>query len=80
MRMGLQLVGLYSKLGRLTVTLICLSWAGTPLTNVGKGSLVIVTAAVWGSTLMLERTTTLPRLNGPATAGVTIDRPNGAPS
>ena len=51
-----------------------------PLTNVGNGSLVIVTSAVCGSTSIFERTTTLPRLNGPATAGVTTSRPNGAPS
>ena len=51
----------------------------TPWTNVGR-PLEIVTWAVWGSTSILERTTTLPRLKGPATAGVTIDRPNGAPS
>ena len=43
---GLQLVGLNSKSGRSTVTSICLSCTGTPLTNVGNGSLVIVTAAV----------------------------------
>ena len=46
----------------------------------GNGSLVIVTAAVCGSTLILERTLTSPRLNGPATAGVTTRIPNGAPS
>jgi hypothetical protein len=29
--------------------------------------------------MILERTTTLPRLNGPALVGTTIDSPNGAP-
>src|SRR5437660_607411 len=91
---GLQLVGLNWKAGRSTVTLICLSCVGLPCTNVGKGSLVIVTAAVLGSTLIVERTVTLPRLNvgkpapwapwqlgqEPATAGVTTVIPNGAPS
>ena len=35
--------------------------------------------AVVGSTLIVARVTTLPRLNGPATAGTTIDSPYGAP-
>ena len=76
---GLQLVGLNSKPGRSTVTWSCLSWTGTPLTNCGSGSLVTVTAAVSGLTLIRERTLTSPRLNGPATAGVCTNRPNGAP-
>ena len=52
MCVGLQLVGLYSKLGRLIVTSICLSCNGTPdgamptpCTIVGS-PLVIVTWAV----------------------------------
>src|SRR6202041_1219718 len=32
-----------------------------------------------GLTVIAERTTTVPRLNGPASAGTTTDRPNGAP-
>ena len=36
--------------------------------------------AVSGSTAIRARTTTRPRLNGPATASVTIVSPNGAPS
>ena len=83
--MGLQLVGLNSKPGRSTVTFMRWSWRGItdgdlpiPWTIVGR-VLVMVTAAVCGSTLICESTTTFPRLNGPATAGVTIDRPNGAP-
>src|ERR1700722_808290 len=77
---GLQLVGLNWKPGRSIVTASSLIWAGTPLTKVGKGSLVIVTAAVDGSTLILERTVTSPRLKGPAIAGVTTEIPKGAPS
>ena len=48
------------------------------LTIVGS-ALLIVTAAVFGSTLSDERVTTLPKSNGPATVGITIERPNGAP-
>src|ERR1035438_6221502 len=58
MAIWLQLVGLNSNPGRSTATLICLSCTGTPLTNVGNGSLTIVTAAVVGSTSMRERTST----------------------
>src|SRR5580692_7123808 len=76
---GLQFVGLNVNCGRSTSTSICLSWAGTPFTNVGNGSLSIVTAAVAGFTLILERTSTSPRLKGPATAGVITSSPNGAP-
>ena len=39
-----------------------------------------MTAAVCGSTSIRDRTVTVPRLNGPATAGVTTSIPNGAPS
>jgi hypothetical protein len=41
---------------------------------------VIVRAAVAGFTSILALTITCPRLYGPATAGFTIDKPNGAPS
>jgi hypothetical protein len=40
---------------------------------------VIVNAAVSSFTSIFARTMTFPRLNGPATAGFTIDSPNGAP-
>ena len=40
-----------------------------PAAAVGSGSLLIVSAAVLRSTLIVERTTTVPRLNGGATAG-----------
>ena len=43
-------------------------------------SLVTVTCAVWGSTVILARVMIVPRLNGPAIACVTIVAPNGAPS
>src|SRR5438128_875340 len=35
--------------------------------------------AVYGLTLSVERVTTLPNLNGPASAGMTTLRPSGAP-
>ena len=41
--------------------------------------MITVTCAVFGSTNNAARTTTLPRSNGPATAGTTIERPNGPP-
>ena len=78
MDVGLQLVGLNSKPGRSMITLICPSCSGMPLSSVGIGSLVIVTDALFGSTLIAERTITFPRSNGPATAGATIERPYGA--
>src|ERR1700733_2042103 len=44
------------------------------------GSVLIVSAAVVGFTSIFALTITCPRLNGPATAGLTIDRPYGAHS
>ena len=79
-RIGLQLVGLNSKFGRSTFTITRLSCSGMPRSWVGSGSETIVTDASFGSMNSLERTVTVPRLNGPATAGLTISRPNGAPS
>ena len=76
---GLQLVGLNSKLGRSTLTSTRLSCSGMPRNWVGSGSETIVTDALFGLTNSFERTVTVPRLNGPATAGVTISSPNGAP-
>src|SRR5205823_9640688 len=64
--------------GRLTATLTLLSRIGTPPTIVGS-VLAALTRAVCGSTLMAARVTTVPRLNGPATAAIGIDRPNGPP-
>ena len=65
--------------GRLTSTLILRSRSCTPSTNCGNGSETIVSAAVVGFTAIDALTTTVPRLNGPATAGTTMLNPNGAP-
>src|ERR1019366_3849262 len=64
---------------RSIVTLTVLIRSGTPSTSCGNGSLVVVICAVFGLMAIVARTTTFPRLNGPATAGVTMDSPNGAP-
>src|ERR1035438_3075800 len=61
MAIALQLVGLNWKFGRSTVAVISLICDGMPLMNCGNGSLVIVTAAVVGSTLIVWRTVTSPR-------------------
>src|SRR5665213_1693612 len=45
----------------------------------GNASVEIVNWDVVRSTLIAARTTTVPRLNGPAIAGTAIDSPNGAP-
>ena len=74
----LQLVGLIRKPCLLICTVMPFKRSGMPLKIVGS-TLVTVTRAVYWSTLIVARVTTLPRLNGPATAGTTIDRPNGAP-
>ena len=66
--------------GRLTSTLIARNRNCTPSTNCGNGSETIVNAAVLGFTAIAAlHDPTVPRLNGPATAGVAIDRPNGSP-
>src|ERR1022692_109174 len=80
-----QSVGLKINPGRSIVTLMCLISSGIPsrMCGIAYGpvlSVVIVNSAVNGSTSIFALTTTLPRLNGPATAGVTIDNPYGAPS
>ena len=82
---GLQFVGLNVKPGRSMLTLTCLISSGIPSRIVGilygpESSVVIVSAAVVGLTSIFARTMTFPRLNGPATAGLTIDSPYGAPS
>ena len=48
--------------------------SGTPLTIVGS-TLATVTRVVLGSTLIVARVTTVPRSNGPATAGTAIENP-----
>ncbi len=81
---GVQLDGLNTNFVRLINTLTCLICNGIPSRMCGiaygpDGSVVTVNAAVIGFTSIFARTTTLPRSNGPAFAGFTIDRPNGAP-
>src|SRR4029077_2646975 len=66
--------------GRLTVTFTVCVRNGTPSIICGSGSLVTVNAEGCGSTLSAARTTTSPRLYGPAFAGTTTESPNGAPS
>ena len=51
-----------------------------PRSCVGNGFETIVTDAFSGLMNSFERTVTVPRSNGPATAGETISSPNGAPS
>ena len=81
MLIGLQLVGLNSKPGRSTVT-IC------ELFDLGGDAFDEHRDRVAGDRdrggvrvdFDARATTTLPRLKGPATAGVTTSIPNGAPS
>ena len=78
-----QLVGLIAKPGRLMLASICLIWRGIPSRILGISPVVTVTAAVVGLISIFALVTTgAPslRTNGPALVGVTIDRPNGAPS
>src|SRR5450759_5360463 len=87
---GWQLVGLNVNPGRLIVTLTCWISSGMPFRTVGilygpALSLVIVSAEVIGSTSIFALTSTqshgvpCSRSYGPAFAGLTIDRPKGAP-
>ena len=48
--------------------------SGIPLKIVGR-TLVTVTRAFSGLTVIVARVTTLPSPNGPAVAGTTIERP-----
>ena len=75
----LQFVGLNMKFGRSTVMLTERICNGIPCRIIGNGSETIRNAVVCLSTLIAARTTTVPRSNGPAIAGTTIDNPNGAP-
>ena len=84
----LQLVGLNVNPGRLIATYHVLDLQRDAVDDrrdrvrSAGGLVVIVSAAVCGSTSIFARTTTgLPswRSNGPAFAGLTIERPNGAP-
>jgi len=74
---GEQFVGLSMNPGLLRLTLTVRTRSGTPSMICGRGSEVAVTAAVFGSMSITERTTTLPRLNALEVAGVTTDRPKG---
>ena len=78
-----QLVGLNVNSLRLMSTLIVLTSSGTPSRIVGSGSLVIVSAPVFGFTAIDARVTSFSKpysplsVNGPAVVGSTIERPNG---
>ena len=85
-RQRVQLVGLNVNPGRLIVTLTCLICSGIPSRIVRDR----VRAAVVGRDRqrggvrvdfdLRAHDRLCPRSNGPAFAGLTIDRPNGAPS
>ena len=75
-----QLVGFRTKSLRFISTATLLISSGIPSRIVGNGSLLTVTCAVDGLMNNPARTTTVPRSNGPAIAGVTITKLNGAPS
>src|SRR5664279_3402361 len=75
MAFGSQLVGLNVKPGRSRVTSTRLILRGMPLRIVGKGSETSVTCASVGSMKSAWRITTVPRSNGPATAGTMTATP-----
>src|ERR1700674_576994 len=77
--MGVQLVGLNVNPGRSNVTSTRRTRSGMPSRIVGNGSDTAVTCAVRGSILRDCRTLTIPRLNGPATAGTCTTNPYGPP-
>ena len=68
-------VGLTMKFGRSSVRLTVLIRNGTPSRIVGNGSETAVTCASLGSIRSDWRTTTVPRLYGPAIAGITVASP-----
>ena len=72
---GAQFVGLNVNPGRSSVTLTVLICNGMPSRIVGNGSLTTVACAVCGSIRIAPLTTTIPRLNGPATAGTCTTSP-----
>ncbi len=81
---GPQLVGLNMNPGLSISAVTRFNRSGTPsrICGIAYGpvsSSVIVAVELSASMLMRARTTTRPRLNGPAIAGVTILNPNGAP-
>ncbi len=75
---GPQLVGLKMKLWRSTAKDKAFRRIGTPSNTVGMLA-VAITRPEYRPTPIEARVTTVPRLNGPATAGTTIERPYGAP-
>ena len=75
-----QLVGLNVKFGRSSVIATERSFSGIPLRIVGSASDLAMICAVAESTNSGALTTTLPRSNGPATAGVITTALSGAPS
>jgi hypothetical protein len=75
-----QLVGLTMNPARSIATSTLRIRSGIPPTTCGKGAETIVTCASVLSICNTARVATVPRLNGPATAGTTIDSPNGAPA
>ena len=72
---ALQEVGLIMNPGRSSVTSTRRSLSGMPSRIVGSGSETTVTCAFVGLIWIDWRTTTVPRLSGPATAGVTTASP-----
>ena len=81
---GLQLVGLNSKPGRSTVTVVCLSCTGMPVSDAAVGTivgraLVIVTAAVLRVDADRRAHDHVAEVERAGVAGVTIERPKGAP-
>src|SRR6201996_6674835 len=64
---------------RSTLTAIERTSSLTPPNTFGIGSDTALIWAVSGLTLSATRTTTVPRSNGPATAGVTMSIDSGAP-
>src|ERR1700754_2742030 len=72
-------VGETMKPGRSIVTTMLWTSSGMPWRIVGIGSEITVAWASTGSMVSAARTTTVPRSNGPACAGTTIDSEYGAP-
>ena len=77
---GEQLVGLREKFLRSRLTSTERMSSRAPPKTCGIGSETAWTWAVSGSTNSATLTTTVPRSNGPAVAGVTTARDRGAPA
>ena len=74
-----QSVGFTKKPARSRARFMSLMRNGIPRTMVGKGSVVIVRFEGERLKAIEPRMIAVPRSNGPANSGITIDRPNGAP-